>query len=643
MAQRRAPLLLAALVAAALLAAVHAQPTCSSSVKVADCASLRAQLDCIKTYLPYVTSRFTIKLDCTIGGRFDCTGSTLEVAGNVRLRPGAKCAGARPRIFAATNDTSGPALIVVRGPRHAALEAKGIDIALGGGRGGIAAHGAALVKLTAVGISGGAAAMGGALLLNDTAVAALSRGSMTGNAAGSGGAIAVITGAGFVASKAPVLTIAGTKFSGNAATGPGGVLYIASQRRDDNPSVVVKGPGAEMTSSTAGTFGGAIYAVDSRVSITGLAIKGCKAALGGGAIAALTTRAFEGGDAAPVLRVGSSTLSDNSAASGGALHLNDTRALVRLVTASRNSATEGGGFAATRAERGGRALIFEVQSSRIEGNQAGTDGGAILAQEVPVTMSASTVVENKASLAGGALHVTTRAGDDSAAATISGSILRRNKAGGDGGAAAVVNALPGSNPTPYVELRSSTVSDNACGGRGGALFLQDIRGRVDGGFMSSNSATGSAGATAANATGTGGAVCVHATAGYAFTSNTLEMSSVTLNANSAALGGAVFLLKDSARKLGVAATGCKWTDNSAIGTGPGSVFASLDQSAGGEQLRVDLSGGEWAGADKEGAVCGLAAPPPVTAASVWAAAETLVEECGASTKAECNHFCLSIV
>ena len=147
---------------------------------------------------------------------------------------------------------------------------------------------------------------------------------------------------------------------------------------------------------------------------------------------------------------------------------------------------------------------------------------------------------------------------------------------------------PAANPTVKANVQSCTISDNSCAGSGGALFLRDVRTTIVGGFMSANSAGLSANAS-------GGGVHFHATAAYAFAATSLDMQKVTLNSNSAAVGGAIHLLKDSTRRVGVACFECKLTDNKIIGVGPGSAVTTLDRSQGGEQLTVDLTDTVWAG------------------------------------------------
>lgn len=145
---------------------------------------------------------------------------------------------------------------------------------------------------------------------------------------------------------------------------------------------------------------------------------------------------------------------------------------------------------------------------------------------------------------------------------------------------------PASNPTASLSVATTTISDNTAAGSGGGAFLRDVRADITGGYMSGNSA-------GISTNSSGGALHFRASAGYAYAATTLAMSKVTLNANLAGAGGAIFLLKESRNRVGIACLGCTLTDNRVPGVGAGSAVATLDR--GGEQLTVDLTDSKWAG------------------------------------------------
>ena len=216
-------------------------------MSVSGCDGLKAQLDCIKTYSAGVTSLFTIRLDCTGGRVYDCTGLALDVTGKVSLRAGKACSlFARPSLTVGTNDTSSPALFKVGGAAHASLSIRGADMSLGGGRGGILADGGGGVALTSVTISGGlgplvgGARRGGAVYASNAKVS-LSSTTLTSNAAALGGALYFEADSGFAPSGlvAP-LSISGSKLTGNTADRDGGALYATTARTDSKATVSVR-------------------------------------------------------------------------------------------------------------------------------------------------------------------------------------------------------------------------------------------------------------------------------------------------------------------------------------------------------------------------------------------------------------------
>lgn len=120
----------------------------------------------------------------------------------------------------------------------------------------------------------------------------------------------------------------------------------------------------------AGGSGGALYLRDARATVATSTLTGNRAALGGAA-AALTTGAYVSNAQAPVLLVSSSTLRDNSARVGGAVHLNGTRAQFTGSTCSRNSAEEAGGCLLATSDGSDSSNLVRIGTSRVEGNQVG--------------------------------------------------------------------------------------------------------------------------------------------------------------------------------------------------------------------------------------------------------------------------------
>lgn len=177
-----------------------------------------------------------------------------------------------------------------------------------------------------------------------------------------GGAVKVLAGS--------VATFRGGSFTGNSSPRRGGAITARdSTLRLDGVRLAgnrVNLPGHLPTAS-----GGALFAVDSQVTIANSVVEGNEAAFAGGALFAFGNWRDPALGAAALLLVQRSTLRANRARLGGAVHAED-HALVTFqeVAFLDNEAEVGGALDGYRAE-------MEVRGSHMRGNRA--RGGAVAA------------------------------------------------------------------------------------------------------------------------------------------------------------------------------------------------------------------------------------------------------------------------
>lgn len=308
---------------------------------------------------------------------------------------------------------------------------------------------------------------GGSLVVHDS--------TFTGNstvpvgATGRGGAVSVQGNA----------YIYGSTFSNNAVFGgsgsSGGALFV------QNKTVI--GAGNSFMGNTAVTRGGAVYAPNGPISVTGSVFT----ANTGGNGAAVSVRNFTG-----VMPIVDSVFEGNRAASlygyGGAVLTYGTVDISGASVFKDNYATDGGAVYAWGAtitgatftgneatERGGAVYVFgrhgdaTISDSTFTGNQAVIGGGAIYAAETP-SHSRTLSIDNSGFSANeardaGAVHWS--GSDDTIAIADSSFVANLAVNGGDGGALALIH----DSNSALAQIESSSFTGNSSEDDGGAIRL----------------------------------------------------------------------------------------------------------------------------------------------------------------------------
>ena len=380
-------------------------------------------------------------------------------------------------------------------------------------------------NVTSNGYGGGVYVYGGTFTLNS--------GEISGNTA--------INGAGlYVGDSGSSVTLIGGKITNNATTGAtttyGGGVYVAG-------GVEVNITGACEISGNSATLGGGIYVNEGTVNLVSGTISENTASSGGGIyinagavemtggsiINNNSTDATEtaGGGGVFVLNgaltvSGNSKINENtSARNGGGIRIDGATdsSTVEITegSLSENTAAIGGGVYVT----GSFAALTLGGSVTVSDNTATTNGGAVAAfagATVDVTDNAF-VTKNSATLNGGAVYLT----DNGTSLTVSdkGSITY-NTANYGGGVYATANSA--------FTLVKGSLSFNEATISGGAVYVNGATLAIENGEVLGNKA-------ATN----GGAVYVAAGTASAFTMTGGTIGGAENSANTAAIGGGVYI------------------------------------------------------------------------------------------------------
>lgn len=275
------------------------------------------------------------------------------------------------------------------------------NISTGGG-GGVYISGSAAANLAECLIANNHADFGGGIFVNFDGVLKCSGSEIGGNSASSGGGIyengsgsdAAVTdtriinnnagkGGGIFLNPGSAFACKGGEITGNTASSSGGGAFInAGSATIDGTSIL---------ENTGANGGGIFLNPDSRLSITDAQISGNTAdANGGGMLLNAATLTLDG-----------IAISDNRAAYGAGIFVNDNSHLTYLNgTLSGNTATEQGGAILLNG-RGSRA---QTGNSRITQNTA-SEGGGIYVSSGTLTAQNSDFTLNQASGNGGAILV----------------------------------------------------------------------------------------------------------------------------------------------------------------------------------------------------------------------------------------------
>ena len=433
------------------------------------------------------------------------------------------------------------------------------------------------------GAAGGATVYGGAIALVSASVqiddCTFLDNSVINGDGGIGGAVYVGPLLSAIGGIIPLLnvTVTSSTFSGNSATGAGGALYLQTTYKYMQGSQpadwsLVSLADTLLDSNYAGISGGAMFLSCANVALTRVTCTNNVAEADNGGCAAVSTAKYvtisQPLDGLGGFAVADSTLSFNSAVSGGALALGCSR---QTMDSTLLSYYLNGGGACN--------LTLSVSNTTMAGNVASSQGGAVYnLAGGSLVLSAGTVLRNNTATgmsAGGgavfqadyinpftapalALDASELSGNSVslvASSLLPGETATSNFGAGLGGAVNVAvssttgasmrisggttlwgnSAVSGGAVFAYgslaISATSSAFAANVASDRGGALLLQ-----------SSTSSTSVVSASLVNVTMSGnsayrgGAVALNA-------GSTLSASSSRFTGNSASLGGGVFFMQ----------------------------------------------------------------------------------------------------
>lgn len=284
--------------------------------------------------------------------------------------------------------------------------------------------------------------------------------------------IAGIGDGGGVAALDSDVTLNGTTFAGNRARQGGGLHFLGGSAH------AISLGACAFTGNTAASAGGAL-AVSAAVwgALTDSAFESNTAASGDGGAVLLVSVARALGD---FVVAGASFVKNSAPAGlGGALALGNTSATVRRCAFSGNAALSGGGVLADARS------VLALVGTALARNWARDDGGAVASMGGPFSATACDVHDNAGGRTGGgiSLWVSRWVNATLVACRLANNVVGVGGAGG-GLYAGGVGALCVTN---------STLVSNAAG-KGGAVYLQSLRGVVIvGSHVSGNAVTTSGG------------------------------------------------------------------------------------------------------------------------------------------------------
>lgn len=442
----------------------------------------------------------------------------------------------------------------------------------------------------------------GALTLRGTE-ATITGSTFTDNtASGNGGAIyaayTTVTGENDESTQIPsVVVFTDNTFDGNTSSGNGGAICTATGTTldvTDNTfeNNTAKNGGGIYTTNTTVTGSGntfdsneavPVYTEDPDTGVSSYDSGGC----GGGATfstspATLTNSVFTG----------------NTAYDGAGIYATGSTTTLTGVTATANAASHVGGFTYTKSNTltiSGTTVIGSATDSTL-GNTSGNNGGALYGDtNASMILNGITVAGNTAGNAGGALYVRNHfeATDvefignsanyggalfiyNTNDAVLDGCTLTANQSTSSVGGAVYINAGSGASAT--LSAVDTTFSDNTSATTGGAVNINaGCEFDADGCTFSGNTAATYGGAihvvsgstlVAEDTTFTGNVATANgggAISTYKSSANdnraTLTLTNVTLDQNTAANGGALYLSETDATLSGIV------TDNSTTGSG----------------------------------------------------------------------------
>lgn len=323
-------------------------------------------------------------------------------------------------------------------------------------------------------------------------------------------------------------------------------------------------PIIENNTATSGN-GGAIYANNGSVSISGGTLSNNKAESGNGGAVYTNAASVAVSDTAEV--------NNNTSKEGGAIYSTSGSFTISGGTVKNNIATSGNGGAIyagsgnvtmsggslqnNNSNTGSGGAIYAgsgnitISGGALSENTANISGGAVYAEEGSITVNAesgtaATIQSNTATTgSGGALYA--KAG----AVSVSDTTLEMNTAGTDGGAIYATSGIISLTNTIFGG--DASTDGNIANGNGGAIYAESGNLTISGGSLQSNNSN----------TGNGGAI-------YAG-NGVVTLSSTSMSSNSATSGngGAIYLDSGSMTLMDVTATSNSAINGSAIYTNDG--------------------------------------------------------------------------
>ena len=303
---------------------------------------------------------------------------------------------------------------------------------------------------------------------------------------------------------------------GNAAGG--GAIFAEPNFSGDYTNLLLDD--VTLSDNTSTTFGGAIGAQHTALSVTNSHLTDNHANGGGGAIS------LNGGTLTLIATEIISNTAELGGSTGGGLDVLDATLDIQTSTLRGNqSQWSAGGAIALRNSTG------TIATSQIEQNTANTFGGGLYqAANSDLALSQVTFTENTATNGGGITN-------DSSILSLDGaSTLTNNTASSGGGG---IYSFNGQVTAQNVELlNNESVVGGGIYNHNGPLFLTDVMvrqnlGTIGGGLYNSGQAILNRVTLAQNTSGDGGAI-------FNATGMTAILTNVTLSENSANFGGGVF-------------------------------------------------------------------------------------------------------
>jgi CSLREA domain-containing protein len=329
---------------------------------------------------------------------------------------------------------------------------------------------------------------GGGIVNQDGATASVTNTLLSGNVAnGHGGAI----------QNGGTLTLTGSTASGNTASNRGGGgIHAHADRFNGNPASTTTITDSTITGNNAGSGSGGGVAGQGAFIINGSAISNNTGGLRGGGLKVGSGFSCLNCPTNPPingsLSLTSSTVSGNSAATGGGIFLADgTTGTITNSTVSSNASTDSSN------DRGGAGLkiggSLTLNSTTIKDNSSsGSGGGLFVGHRGSVTLTAGAVAGNSATSGysgGGGILVR-----DGGSLTINGASVTGNSASGHAGGIHVGGTL---------KMDGSQVSGNTAPA-GGGLTVGSLSGAlVTNSSIDGNSATGTCGSVKSGGDGGG--------------------------------------------------------------------------------------------------------------------------------------------